>query len=97
MVHTLSEIVAAVKARSEFRWSGPWTWCSTSTDERCRYVPYDVTTRKHVPFIQRHAPYPVRRLPGGSVVLATHPSRTLWPLYADALGLLGSPGCSSCP
>lgn len=34
----------------------------------------DVTTRKHVQFIQQHAPYPVRRLPSSGVVLATHPS-----------------------
>jgi hypothetical protein len=49
----------------------------------------DLTTRKHVQFLQRHAPYHVRRLPNGGVMLATHPYRTLWPLYADALFLLG--------
>jgi hypothetical protein len=49
----------------------------------------DVTSRKHVQFIERHAPYQVRRLPSGGVVLATHPYRTLWPLWADALFLLG--------
>lgn len=49
----------------------------------------DVTTRKHVQFIERHAPYHVRRLPNGGVMLATHPYRTLWQLYADALFLLG--------
>jgi hypothetical protein len=49
----------------------------------------NVTTRKHVQFIERHAPYRVRRLPGGAVILATHPNRTLWQLYADALSLLG--------
>ena len=49
----------------------------------------DVTTRKHVQFIERHAPYHVRRLPNGGVLLATHPYRALWQLYADALFLLG--------
>ncbi|MEO7331589.1 MAG: hypothetical protein ABI193_23645 [Minicystis sp.] len=49
----------------------------------------DVTTRKHVRFIEQHAPYHVRRLPNGGVILATHPYRTLWQLYADALFLLG--------
>ncbi len=49
----------------------------------------DVTTRKHVRFIEQHAPYHVRRLPNGGVILATHPYRTLWPLWADALTLLG--------
>ncbi|MEO5726565.1 MAG: hypothetical protein ABI134_01450 [Byssovorax sp.] len=49
----------------------------------------DLTTRKHVQFIERHAPYHVRRLPNGGVLLATHPYRTLWQLYADALFLLG--------
>lgn len=48
-----------------------------------------VDSRKHVQFIERHAPYHVRRLPNGGVLLATHPYRTLWQLYADALFLLG--------
>jgi hypothetical protein len=48
-----------------------------------------VSTRKHVQFLERHAPYHVRRLPNGGVLLATHPYRTLWQLYADALFLLG--------
>ena len=49
----------------------------------------DLTTRKHVRFLEHHAPYHVRRLPNGGVLLATHPYRTLWQLYADALFLLG--------
>lgn len=49
----------------------------------------DVSTRRHVQFLERHAPYHVRRLPNGGVLLATHPYRTLWQLYADALFLLG--------
>ncbi|WP_437675163.1 hypothetical protein [Sorangium sp. So ce131] len=49
----------------------------------------DVSTRKHVRFLKQHAPYRVHRLPSGGVVLATHPYRMLWPLWADALFLLG--------
>lgn len=49
----------------------------------------DAKTGKHARFIERHAPYHVRRLPNGGVLLATHPYRTLWPLWADALFLLG--------
>ena len=49
----------------------------------------DVRTGKHARFIERHAPYHVRRLPSGGVLLATHPYRTLWPFWADALFLLG--------
>lgn len=49
----------------------------------------DITTGKHVRLIERHAPYRVRRLPSGAVLLATHPYRTLWPLWQDALLLLG--------
>ena len=49
----------------------------------------DTTTRRHVRFLEEHAPFRVRRLPNGSVVLATHPYRTLWPLWTDALFLLG--------
>jgi hypothetical protein len=49
----------------------------------------DVSTGKHRRFIERCAPYHVRRLPNGGVLLATHPYRTLWQLWADALLLLG--------
>jgi len=49
----------------------------------------DVSTGKHRRFIEQHAPYHVRRLPNGGVLLATHPYRTLWKLWADALLLLG--------
>jgi hypothetical protein len=49
----------------------------------------DVFTREHVRFVEQHAPYHVRRLPSGAVMLATHPYRTLGPLYQDALSLLG--------
>lgn len=43
----------------------------------------------HAQFLKHHAPTHVRRLPNGGVLLATHPYRTLWPLWADALLLLG--------
>ncbi len=43
---------------------------------------------EHTHWIEQHAPYHVRRLPNGGVMLATHPYRTLWPLWADALALL---------
>ncbi|TKD04502.1 hypothetical protein [Polyangium fumosum] len=46
-------------------------------------------TSKHRRFIESHAPYHVRRLSNGGVLLATHPFRTLWPFWADALALLG--------
>jgi hypothetical protein len=52
-------------------------------------VEVDVSTELHVRFIQQHAPSYVRRLPNGGVMLATHPYRTLWPLWAGALNLLG--------
>ncbi len=44
---------------------------------------------KHNPFLKKHAPSVVRRLDNGAVVLFAHPYRTLWPLWADALALLG--------
>lgn len=40
-------------------------------------------------FLEEHAPYHVRRLPNGGVMLATHPYRYLWPLWSRALDLLG--------
>ena len=48
-----------------------------------------VCSRPHLRFLEAHAPYHVRRLPNGGVMLATHPYRTLWPLWARALDLLG--------
>ncbi|WP_437899454.1 hypothetical protein [Sorangium sp. So ce124] len=62
-------------------------------DEAAGEVPpafwVDITTREHTRFLEEHAPFHVRRLPSGGVVLATHPYRTLWPLWADALFVLG--------
>jgi hypothetical protein len=49
----------------------------------------DLTTKTHVRFLEEHAAYRVQRLPDGGVVLATHPYRSLWPLWADALFALG--------
>ncbi|WP_437926867.1 hypothetical protein WMF37_48865 [Sorangium sp. So ce291] len=49
----------------------------------------DITTREHTRFLEEHAPFHVRRLPSGGVVLATHPYRTLWALWGDALFVLG--------
>ncbi|KYF82785.1 hypothetical protein WMF26_44495 [Sorangium sp. So ce185] len=46
-------------------------------------------TLDHFEFLVDHAPFRVRRLPSGGVVLATHPYRTLWPLWSDALFALG--------
>ncbi|WP_437645969.1 hypothetical protein [Sorangium sp. So ce362] len=45
-------------------------------------------TSRHTRFLKKHAPFNVRRLPSGGVLLATHPYRSLWPLWADALFLL---------
>ncbi|MRG97252.1 hypothetical protein [Polyangium spumosum] len=49
----------------------------------------DVASAEHARFIEEHAPFEVHRLPNGGVLLATHPFRTLWQLWADALNLLG--------
>ncbi|XYH96370.1 hypothetical protein ACMHYB_52770 [Sorangium sp. So ce1128] len=46
-------------------------------------------TLDHFEFLVDHARFHVQRLPSGGVVLATHPYRTLWPLWADALLALG--------
>ncbi|XXY46305.1 hypothetical protein WME91_40525 [Sorangium sp. So ce269] len=48
-----------------------------------------VTSPGHSRFLEEHAPFHVRRPPSGGVVLATHPYRTLWPLWSDALFVLG--------
>ncbi|WP_437586142.1 hypothetical protein [Sorangium sp. So ce1000] len=46
-------------------------------------------TGEHVYFLVDHARFHVRRLPNGGILLATHPYRTLWPLWSDALFALG--------
>ncbi|MDI1451923.1 hypothetical protein [Polyangium sp. 6x1] len=43
----------------------------------------------HDRFIKEHTPSYVERLDKGGLVLLAHPYRTLWPLWADALALLG--------
>jgi hypothetical protein len=47
-----------------------------------------VSSDEHTRWIEQHAPSHVRRLPNGAVMLATHPYRVLWDLWADALHLL---------
>jgi len=44
---------------------------------------------RHIGFLKEHAPSVVRRLENGGVMLFAHPYRTLWPLWARALDLLG--------
>ncbi|XXY54940.1 hypothetical protein WME91_27795 [Sorangium sp. So ce269] len=46
-------------------------------------------TLDHFEFLVDHARFHVQRLASGGVVLATHPYRTLWPLWSDALFALG--------
>jgi hypothetical protein len=46
-------------------------------------------TEEHIRFIEEHTPAYVKRLESGAIVLIAHPDRTLWPLWADALALLG--------
>ncbi|MDC3960050.1 hypothetical protein [Polyangium jinanense] len=46
-------------------------------------------TEEHIRFIEEHTPAYVRRLDNGAIVLMAHPDRTLWPLWSDALSLLG--------
>jgi hypothetical protein len=44
---------------------------------------------KHISFLKNHTPTVVKRLDNGGVMLVAHPFRTLWPLWAKALDLLG--------
>lgn len=47
-----------------------------------------VDEREQRTFLEQHAPYHIRRLDNGGVMIATHPYRYLWPLWSDALRLL---------
>jgi hypothetical protein len=56
-------------------------------DEKITWLDLDELEQRE--FLEAHAPYHVRRLQNGGVMLATHPYRYLWPLWAKALDLLG--------
>jgi hypothetical protein len=86
----LDALEASAVPDDEWRAAEPWAIEAIEAKKQgASTYEVDITTGKHTRFIQRHAPYHVRRLPNGGVVLATHPYRTLWPLWADALFLLG--------
>jgi hypothetical protein len=92
---TLLEALEAAAAAPDDEWRAVEPFARETMDATRLGVPTyeaDVTTREHVRFLQEHAPYHVRRLPNGGVMLATHPFRILWPLWADALSLLGITG-----
>ncbi|MBK9262854.1 MAG: hypothetical protein IPM54_24005 [Polyangiaceae bacterium] len=46
-------------------------------------------TEEHIHFIEEYTPAYVRHLDNKALVLHAHPDRTIWPLWADALALLG--------
>ncbi|WP_437828474.1 hypothetical protein [Sorangium sp. So ce1153] len=73
-IHNLT-VQARARGEPFTRGGGPLTWVKL--------------TGEHVYFLVDHARFHVRRLPGGGVLLATHPYRTLWPLWSDALFSLG--------
>jgi hypothetical protein len=59
---------------------------SASAEDDVEMIP---VTEEHIDFIEAHTPAYVKRLDNGATVLLAHPDRTLWPLWADALRLLG--------
>jgi hypothetical protein len=86
----LEALEAAAVPDDEWRAAEPLALENLALKEQgAPVIEVDVTGKKHRHFIEQHAPYHVRRLPIGGVLLATHPYRTLWQLWADALDLLG--------
>jgi hypothetical protein len=87
---TLLEALEAAAAAPDEEWQVVEPLAREMVRATATTVPtYEVAvTTKHVRFLEQHAPYHVRRLPNGGVMLATHPYRILWPLWADALHLL---------
>lgn len=79
-------------ASPDVEWQAVEPLARENIEARKQGAPYDdvwVNTRPHLRFLEQHAPFHVRHLPNGGVMLATHPYRTLWPLWARALDLLG--------
>jgi len=48
-----------------------------------------LVTEEHIHFIEEDSPAYVKHLENGALVLYAHPDRTLWPLWSNALRLLG--------
>jgi len=44
---------------------------------------------EHAAFLKKHAPFVVKQLDSGAVVMLASPWRNFWPLWSDALSLLG--------
>jgi hypothetical protein len=85
----LEALEAAAVPDDEWRATEPTALAALeATKEGAPAYEIDVSTGRHMRWIERHAPFHVRRLPNGGVMLATHPYRILWPLWADALHLL---------
>lgn len=86
----LEALDAAAVPDDEWRSAEPLALAALAAKkEGAPTVEVEVNSDRHRRFIERHAPYRVRRLPNSGVLLATHPYRTLWQLWADALHLLG--------
>ncbi|MBK9260138.1 MAG: hypothetical protein IPM54_09915 [Polyangiaceae bacterium] len=59
------------------------------TDESDREREAALVTEEHIKLIEDTSPAYVTHLDNGALILYAHPDRTLWPLWADALDLLG--------
>jgi hypothetical protein len=90
------ELVAALEAaaaRIDPVWKAIEAECTRVLGDLAKAAADDVETiplnGDHIRFIQDHSPASVEHLDNGALVLIAHPYRTLWPLWANALALLG--------
>jgi hypothetical protein len=90
------DLLAALEACAEAR-SVEWHAVEADINRVIRGVEHAAVSEiewshmghRHIRFLKEHAPSVVKRLENGGVVLFAHPYRTLWPLWASALDLLG--------
>lgn len=92
----LEDVLAALEACAEERTA---EWCAVETEMNrilraiehaaADDIEWSHLGSRHISFLKNHAPTVVKRLDNGAVILFAHPYRTLWPLWAKALDLLG--------
>ncbi len=69
--------------------AGFGTYLQALDDAQGREKEAFLVNEEHIQFIEECSPAYVQHLENGAIILYAHPDRTIWPLWASALDLLG--------
>jgi hypothetical protein len=91
---TLVETLDAAANKFHPTWNsmmnaGFGTYLQTLDDPQGREKEAFLVTEEHIQLIEECSPAYVHHLENNALILHAHPDRTLWPLWASALDLLG--------